>query len=263
MLGRRVINSKHMNNHQDNHQDMTRHAETRHDSVETNQDNNQDTRPGAKQSAENTKTYSLTVDEAWQMFADAGHSFSTRSITRWCKKDYLDATLRPEENGQYEKWYVNKESVEKRIASLNNVRHTTTPPRHENGHAETNQDNHQDMPRHAETMPSHAESRHDSVEKGGSQNVELSALLEENDILKKEKKLLEEKLLTSEIEKNAAHQVRDHLLKQQTALIEDLKSSNYALGNAEARLQALEAPKPRPNQETEQNGGENHSGSEV
>ena len=64
---------------------------------------------------------------------------------------------------------------------------------------------------------------------------------------------LEKKLIDSEIEKKASHQVRDHLMKQTTGLIEKLEITARSLGSAEAKLQALEAPK--------EHGRENHSAS--
>ncbi|GAB5450281.1 MAG: hypothetical protein Hals2KO_06090 [Halioglobus sp.] len=75
------------------------------------------------------------------MLIEAGHVVSERTLLRWCAKELLDAALRPEENGQYEKYYVNLDSVTKKISQLDRVRPSTTHQNNPQDTTATSQDN--------------------------------------------------------------------------------------------------------------------------
>jgi hypothetical protein len=106
-----------------------RHDAAQHDNIETHQgtvtayqDKNQEAGRGVKPREESNQFYTLSVSNVRKMLIDAGHIVSERTLIRWCAKELLDATLRPEENGQYEKYYITESSVLKRIDQLDRVR---------------------------------------------------------------------------------------------------------------------------------------------
>lgn len=111
----------------------SRHNAARRANVAANQDGH--TNPNLefvadasiKSGAESKALYTLSIPQVRKMLVEAGHIVSERTLLRWCAKELLDATLRPEGNGQYEKYYVNKDSVIRKISQLARVRPTTTP----------------------------------------------------------------------------------------------------------------------------------------
>jgi hypothetical protein len=112
---------------------MTRHDTAQHGNAEATQDTGatqQDKKLNSEKSSEiqsdSEHIYTLSVAQVRKMLVDAGHIVSERTLIRWCTKELLDATLRPEENGQYEKYYVTEGSVLKKINQLDRVKPAAT-----------------------------------------------------------------------------------------------------------------------------------------
>ncbi len=68
------------------------------------------------QSQQDTASYSLTIEEAAQLFADAGVPRSVTTITRFCRLGDLDC-IRVDTERHF-KWMVERNSVEKRITQI-------------------------------------------------------------------------------------------------------------------------------------------------
>ncbi|MFK7974494.1 MAG: hypothetical protein AB8C02_00065 [Halioglobus sp.] len=94
------------------------------DTTTTHQDSNFSPESTIGPSAESERLFTLAIPEVRKMLVEAGHVVSERTVLRWCEKELLHAALRPEENGQYEKYYVSKDSVIKKICQLDRVRPT-------------------------------------------------------------------------------------------------------------------------------------------
>jgi len=247
-----MLNFEYMNLHQENHEDMPssdvslpRRVATHRASDETNRDKSIPLQEGIENVVSKAQQhqvielfFTLSIPEVRGMLIKAGHPVSERTVIRWCTKNLLTAILRPEENGQYEKYYVNEESVAKKIGELNRVRPSAPLPQLEKNRVDDDQNSHQVKKQHAE--PDNSFPGQSNSKKSEGENDLLKS---ECKSLKRDKLELERKLMNVEIEKQAAHHVRDHLVQQNTNLIEDLQNKNYALGKAEGRLQLLDVKK--------------------
>jgi hypothetical protein len=156
---------KHNLNDHTTHNVMARHGTERHGNVEANQDTataHQDKRQTAENPSEihecAEQIYTLSVPQVRKMLVDAGHIVSERTLLRWCAKELLDAALRPEENGQYEKYYVTEASVLKKIDQLDRVKPIAVQP--------------ESLRRHTETTPASIEN--DRVNLGNDQDSATS-----------------------------------------------------------------------------------------
>jgi len=67
--------------------------------------------------------FSLSIDEAVERYARAGHPRTPRSVQRYCAKGHLEARLI--ETGFGEKYLITPASVEKHIAYIDEVNPTT------------------------------------------------------------------------------------------------------------------------------------------
>jgi hypothetical protein len=67
--------------------------------------------------------FTLSIDEALQMYADAGHERTPRSIQRYCAKGHLQARLVERPTG--DKWLITPDSVERHIAYIDEVTPST------------------------------------------------------------------------------------------------------------------------------------------
>src|ERR1700747_509548 len=70
--------------------------------------------------------FTLSIDEALQLYASAGLPRTPRSIQRYCAKGHLQCRLIETEFG--EKYLIAPESVDKHIAYIEEVRQGTTGP---------------------------------------------------------------------------------------------------------------------------------------
>lgn len=187
------VTPRHAGAHQGN-------ATTNKDSNATSRDMTTDAGLSGEQSKEPAKLYTLSIPQVRKLLINAGHVVSERSILRWCAKELLDAVLRPEENGQYEKYYVNEDSVIRKISQLDRVRPTTT--RSENAtpreHVSTIEQASTALPqseanRHHDASPSESLDTNSEI-----QNLKDKIQILDVDIQVKEKLLVREKEATRE-----------------------------------------------------------------
>tara|TARA_R110002072_G_scaffold215326_9_gene372502 strand:+ start:3486 stop:4433 length:948 start_codon:yes stop_codon:yes gene_type:complete len=191
------------------HHDMPRHdaATSRHapaqrgniaayqDTNATNRDSDLNTRSKSGTNTESNKLYTLSIPEVRKMLVEAGHVVSERTLLRWCAKELLDAALRPEENGQYEKYYVNHESVTKKISQLDRVRPSTPHQDRSQDTTATSQDN--GSARRNQLENSEENNASDSVDlKNQIQDLKDEILIKNVDIQIKDKLLIREKEAT-------------------------------------------------------------------
>src|SRR3954447_10298629 len=95
--------------------------------------------------------YVLTIEEAAQLFADAGVPRAPRTITRFCALGDLDC-LRVETEKNY-KYLIDRNSVEKRIKKLKQfVANANKPYQDMSRHVQTNYETQPDMSRHGEKL---------------------------------------------------------------------------------------------------------------
>ena len=71
----------------------------------------------SRQVATNTDTnYSLSIDDAAQLYARAGHPRTTRSIQRYCANGHLEAIKMATTLG--DKYFINADSVARHISQI-------------------------------------------------------------------------------------------------------------------------------------------------
>src|SRR3954470_17281034 len=184
--------------------------------------------------------YVLTIEEAAQLFAEAGVPRAPRTITRFCAFGDLDC-LRAETEKNY-KYLIDRNSVERRIKQLQQIVANATKP-------------YQDMSRHVqpsyETQPDM--SRHDEKPRVTEQPSEEASQLRE----KVEK--LETEIIHLKIDKAAKEQVNNMMNTERKDFIGQLNNMSFQLGEATAKLQQLEAPRPEPQSSHVQTTGETGS----
>lgn len=195
--------------------------------------------PAGETSPDMTR-YVLTIEEAAQLFAEAGVPRAPRTITRFCAFGDLDC-LRVETEKNY-KYLIDRNSVERRIKQLQQVVANANKP-------------YQDMSRHVqpnyETQPDM--SRHDEKPRVTEQpNEEASQLREKVEELETE-------IIHLKIDKVAKEQVINMMNTERKDFIGQLNNMSFQLGEATAKLQQLEAPRPEPQSSHVQTTGETGS----
>src|ERR671938_809459 len=193
-----------------------------------------ETRPDASR-------YVLTIEEAAQLFAEAGVPRVPRTITRFCQLGDLDC-LRVETEKNY-KYLIDRNSVEKRIKQLQQVV------------ANANK-SYQDKSRHvepiSETQPDM--SRHDE------QHHETEQPSENDQYLRERVEELEDEIINLKIDKQAREQIIKQMNTQMTTerqqFIARIEEVSLRLGEATAQLKQLEAPRSEPQSGHVQTAGE-------
>ena len=98
-----------------------------------------------------TTRYTLTVEEAAQIFAEAGVPRSPRTITRFCQLGDLDC-IRVDTEKHF-KWLVDRNSAEKRIKELQQaLRFTSKSQRDMTSHVQPVDETRPDMTSHVEQL---------------------------------------------------------------------------------------------------------------
>src|SRR3954451_16605031 len=106
--------------------------------------------PSGETSPDMTR-YVLTIEEASQLFAEAGVPRAPRTITRFCALGDLDC-LRAETEKNY-KYLIDRTSVEKRIKQLQQVVANAKKPYQDmSRHVQTNYETQPDMSRRDEKL---------------------------------------------------------------------------------------------------------------
>ena len=193
-----------------------------------------ETRPDASR-------YVLTIDEAAQLFAEAGVPRVPRTITRFCQLGDLDC-LRVETEKNY-KYLIDRNSVEKRIKQLQQlVANANKSYQDKSRHVEPTGETQPDMSRHDE--------QHRETEQPSDDEQYLRERVEE----------LEDEIIDLKIDKQAREQVIKQMNTQMTAerqqFIARIEEVSLRLGEATAQLKQLEAPRSEPQSGHVQTAGE-------
>ncbi len=184
-----------------------------------------------------TSRYVLTIEEAAQLFAEAGVPRSPRTITRFCKLDDLDC-LRIETEKNF-KYLIDQNSVEKRIKQLQQL-------------VRINNRSYQDMSRHVETT---GETQPD-MSRHVEQARETEQPREEERYLLERVEELENEVIHLKIDKAAKEQVINQMNVERKEFITQMNTMSYQLGEATAKLQLIEAPRPEAQSSHVQTSGE-------
>lgn len=181
-----------------------------------------------------TTRFTLTVEDAAALFAQAGVPRSPRTITRFCQLGDLECLrVETEKNS---KWLVDRNSAERRIKELQQALQFTDKP-------------YQDMTGHvaptSETKPD--TSRH--VEKKEQEEITDK----EKEFLQERIENLENEVIQLKIDKQSRELMINQLATERKEFIAQLKDMSFELGAATTKLQQLEAPRPEQ-QEDEPTG---------
>lgn len=168
------------------------------------------------------KQYTLTVDQAADMFADAGIPKSPRTIMRYCKTTILQCAKSDSED--YDRYLISLESVDKRIRELQLM---VRPLRRQ-------------MSRHDATVSGHVATPRDSEE-----SADVAKLRTENTELAGQVKKLEIESFDLKVTNRAREQVIEKLDKDREHFIDLLRQGARQIGQLETRLRQLEPPKER------------------
>jgi hypothetical protein len=181
----------------------------------------------ADETSPDTARYVLTVEEASRLFAEAGVPRSPRTITRFCRLGDLDCMrVETEKNHKY---LIDQNSVEKRIKELHQALQFTDKTYPEmSGHVGTRVETQPDM------------SRHDAPARETGQPDEKV------DYLRERVEELENENIHLKIGKAANEQVINQMSAERKEFIGQLNSMSFQLGEAQAKLQLLGAPRPDP-----------------
>lgn len=226
--------------------------------VSTSPDNREDTNKNAL----NQANYTMTIQEAHAEFEKAALPISERTASRYCEKGKLDCLKidpdsREVTDGKHFNYVVNPASLSKQLERMREKRELENRRSDIASHVET-----PTAPPH--DMSSYDKPSHDTSEPVQQLNEDFIKMTEPDTVevvsevfitpLKNENleaKLveattkiaaLETSLLNERIEKSAAYQVRDEVIKQSSALVDKLSDSQYKLGGAEVQLRALGTP---------------------
>ena len=174
--------------------------------------------------------YTLSVEEASDLFANAGVPRSVRSVQRFCQKGHLDCIPVDTEMGQ--KYLVSREGVDRRIRELQQIERVMRAT----GAA-----------RRVEARPgapSHDETRSDAP---GHDGVAANRIRE-----------LESKVRELEIDKAVRQQLierldgdRVRMLDQVERYVTQLIEKSREIGQMETKLMRLSAPQGRDTNESE------------
>jgi hypothetical protein len=172
-----------------------------------------------------TPRFSLTIEEASQLFAGAGVPRSPRTITRFCQLGDLEC-LRVETEKNF-KWLIDKNSVEKRITELQQaINFTRKSYQDTSSYVETNNETQPDMSRHDELHV--FETRSD----------------EELEELRRQREELETEVMHLHIDRAAKEQVINQMVNERREFMTQMQDISYRLGQATAKIEMLEAPRP-------------------
>jgi hypothetical protein len=172
-----------------------------------------------------TSRFRLTIEEASQLFADAGVPRSPRTITRFCQLGDLDC-LRVETEKNF-KWLIDRSSAEKRITELQQaINFTKKPYQDTSSYVETNNETQPDMSRHDELPVYHTQDE------------------KENEELRRQREELETEVMHLRIDRAAKEQVINQMVAERQEWMSQMQDMSYRLGQATMKIEMLEAPRP-------------------
>jgi hypothetical protein len=163
------------------------------------------------------------VEEASQLFADAGVPRAPRSITRFCQLGELDC-MRMETEKNF-KYLIDQNSVEKRIKQLQQaLRFTGRTSPDMSSYVQTNNETSPDMSRHDE------------------QARETETHDEEKDYLRAKVEELESENIHLKIDRAGKESFINQMAAERKDLISQLREASFELGAAKNQLLQLQAP---------------------
>jgi len=169
--------------------------------------------------------YTLTVEEAAQIFAEAGVPRSPRTITRFCQLGDLDC-IRVDTEKHF-KWLVDRNSAEKRIKELQQaLRFTSNSQRYMTSYVQPVDEPRPDITSHVEHTP-------ETEQPSGEERY-----------LRERVEGLENKVIHLKIDKQAKEHVINQMNSERRDFIAQMQDMSFKLGEATAKLQLLEAPRP-------------------
>lgn len=183
-----------------------------------------------------TTRHVLTIEEAARLFAEGHVPRSPRTIARFCQLGDLDC-IRVETEKNF-KYLIDPSSVEKRIKELQQALHFSSKTHQDmSGHVETINETQPDM------------SRHDG------QARETEARDEKAEYLARRVEELENENVHLKIGKAANEMVINQLHAERKEFMSQVTDMSFRLGEAQAKLQLLDAPRPEARHvETEPEG---------
>lgn len=171
-----------------------------------------------------TSRYTLTIEEASALFAEAGVPRSPRSITRFCKDGHLEC-IRVDTEKNF-KYLIDRNSVEKRIKELQQaVLFASRTYRDTSRHVQSDVATQPDMSRQEEHVR------------------ETDQPNEEMEYLRERMEELEGELLNARIDNAGKEQFINQMAAERKELITQVKDMSFQLGVAQTKLQQLEAPR--------------------
>jgi hypothetical protein len=174
-----------------------------------------------------TARHVLTIEEAARLFAEGQVPRSPRSIARFCQLGDLDC-IRVETEKNF-KYLIDPSSVEKRIKELQQALHFSNKTHRDmSGHVETINETQPDMSRQNE------------------QARETEARDEKAEYLTRRVEELENENIHLKISKAANEQVINQLHAERREFMSQVTDMSFRLGEAQAKLQLLDAPRPEP-----------------
>jgi hypothetical protein len=170
--------------------------------------------------------YSLTIEEAVQLFHEGGVPRSLTTVTRFCRLGDLDC-MRIDTERNF-KWLVERSSVEKKVKQLQQA--VQFASRLQPNITSYNQSVDQSQPDIT------------SQEKIGRETEQQS---EEMSWLQERIEELEDENVQLKIDKQAREQIINQMNGERKEFIKDIKDMSFQLGEAQTRLQLLNAPQPQ------------------
>jgi hypothetical protein len=171
----------------------------------------------------------LTIEEASELFNQAGVPRSSRTISRYCEQGILEAVFMDTEKNQ--RYLISRESVDRRIKEVKQI-------------IETNRVmNQQDMPRRDKTQhDTSSQFKTNSQSTAHTDGVADTTNSEAVTALKTELKKLNEDNLQLRIDKSAKEQFINRLIEEREKVMRQAIQLSREVGRLENQLLQLEAP---------------------
>jgi hypothetical protein len=179
-------------------------------------------------SGQDTSRQNLTIEEAAELFSQAGVPRSHRTISRYCEQRILEAVFMDTEKNQ--KYLITRESVERRIKEIKQILETNhvSIGQVTSGRNETNQD------------------QSSRVQSDGENPRATSSVLENDSqltSLRTELKKLKEDNLQLHIDKSAKEQFINRLIEERERAMRNAIDLSREVGRLENQLLQLEGPR--------------------
>lgn len=224
-----------MSGHDKSSPDMSRHDQSRLDMTSHDQ------------TSPDMSDYTMTIDEAYARFSEAGIKRNRRSIVRYCEFNQLDSVKLMSAFGP--RWLLNPDSVEGKIKKIKHYQETgvmgvtgvDTPPGQGVTSPVMSPMTGVDMTSHDQTSPAMST----------PVTPPVAPPSEEITQLKKENEALKDKNLNLTIDNRAKEQVISILNRERGNYVEQLKDQAMVIGGLKQEVLQLEAPPGAPREYVE------------